>query len=290
MKSSRFACNCVAATEPAWKKYCRCRCVRRWARRLRVEELAEPFYEQGLASLYRFNGLRVITVSALLKSAPQEGQEQAVSIQRLNEIAQAEYEQLKTEFPGLTLSLGGGYSSQQDTAGRMALSALAAMALIYLILLVQFRSYVLPFLVLLTLVFGCLGVVGGLCAHGYAVSVVTAVSLVGLFGVAVNDAIIFIDFINGGDRDESDRFAHLLQGARLRLRPIVLTTATTVVGLLPMAIGLCGYSSIWSPFAVCFCYGLTAATVLTLVFIPCFYAIYEDTIRVVGAVIPLQDD
>jgi HAE1 family hydrophobic/amphiphilic exporter-1 len=255
----------------------------------RLEELAEPFYEQGVASLYRYNGLRVITVSASMQSTLGK-QGESVGIRRVNEIVQEQFELLKEDLPGLTLSLGGGYSSQQDTAGRMVLSGLAAGALIYLILLVQFRSYVLPFLVLLTLVFAFVGVVGGLCVHGYAVSVVTAVSLVGLFGVAVNDAILYIDFINQAPRQEGDRFAHLLEGGRLRLRPIILTTVTTVVGLVPMATGLCGYSSIWSPFAVCFCYGLTAATLMTLVFIPCFYAMYEDVVRFIGTYIPLQED
>ena len=248
----------------------------------RLEELAEPYYNQGFASLYRFNGLRVVTISASLKGTPQESGSRPLGMQQVHEIISKEFEQLKVEEPGLTLSIGGGYSNQQKTAGRMGIAALVAASLIYLILLVQFRSYVLPLFVLLTLVFSALGVVFGLRLHDFALSIVTIVSLVGLFGVAVNDAIIFIDFINRAPRKEDDHFAHLLAGARLRLRPIVLTTATTVVGLLPMAMGLCGYSSIWSPFAVCFSYGLVAATLLTLLMIPCFYAIHEDIGRLAG--------
>jgi HAE1 family hydrophobic/amphiphilic exporter-1 len=252
----------------------------------RLEDLAEPYYDQGFTSLYRYNGLRVITISAALQGVSQRSDTAPVGIARVQEIVRAEFARLQAEEPGLTLSMGGGYSSQQDTASRMGISALVAAALIYLILLVQFRSYILPFLVLLTLVFACLGVIAGLSLHGYALSVVTAVSLVGLFGVAVNDAIILIDFINQGPADQNDRFAHVLAGARLRLRPIVLTTVTTVVGLLPMATGLCGFSSIWSPFAVCFCYGLTAATLMTLVFIPCCYAMCDDLARLINRVLP----
>ena len=248
----------------------------------RLEELAEPYYNQGFASLYRFNGLRVVTISASLKGTPQESGARPLGMQQVHEIVNKEFEQLKADEPGLTLSIGGGYSNQQKTAGRMGIAAIVAASLIYLILLVQFRSYVLPLFVLLTLIFAALGVVFGLRLHDFSISIVTIVSLVGLFGVAVNDAIILLDFINKAPRKEDDHFAHLLAGARLRLRPIVLTTATTVVGLLPMAMGLCGYSSIWSPFAVCFSYGLTAATLLTLLMIPCFYAIHEDIGRLAG--------
>ena len=248
----------------------------------RLEELAEPYYDQGFASLYRFNGLRVVTISASLQATPRDDGAQPPSMQQVHEAVHQEFERLKTEEPGLTLSVGGGYSNQQQAAGRMGIAAIVAASLIYLILLVQFRSYVLPLFVLLTLVFAGLGVIFGLRLHGFSLSIVTVVSLVGLFGVAVNDAIIFIDFINKAPRNDDDRFAHLLDGARLRLRPIVLTTMTTVVGLLPMALGLCGYSSIWSPFAVCFSYGLTVATLLTLILIPCFYAIHEDFGRLIG--------
>ena len=248
----------------------------------RLDELAEPYYDQGLASLYRFNGLRVVTISASLQGTARDESGRPIGMQQVQEIVEKEFNRLKTENPDLTFSVGGGYSSQQRTAGRMGIAALIAAALIYLILLVQFRSYVLPVFVLLTLVFAALGVIFGLRVHEHTMSIVTVVSLVGLFGVAVNDAIIFIDFINKAPRNQEDRFAHLLAGGRLRLRPIVLTTLTTVVGLLPMAMGLCGYSSIWSPFAVCFSYGLTAATVLTLFVIPCFYAIHEDVTRLVG--------
>ena len=248
----------------------------------RLEELAEPYYDQGFASLYRFNGLRVVTISASLQNVAREPGKRPLGVPQVQKIVKEEFERLKTEEPGLTLSFGGGYSSQQETAGRMGIAAIVAASLIYLILLVQFRSYVLPLFVLLTLVFAALGVILGLRVHDFALSIVTVVSLVGLFGVAVNDAIIFIDFINNAPREEGDRFAHLLAGGRLRLRPIVLTTVTTVVGLLPMALGLCGYSSIWSPFAVCFSYGLTAATLLTLFMIPSFYAIHEDIVRLAG--------
>ena len=247
----------------------------------RLEELAEPYYDQGFASLYRFNGVRVVTISASLQGARDEGG-RPIGMPQVHQIVKKEFDRLKIEEPGLTFSVGGGYSSQQRTAGRMMIAALVAASLIYLILLVQFRSYVLPVFVLLTLLFGALGVIFGLRVHEHVLSIVTVVSLVGLFGVAVNDAIIFIDFINKAPRDENDRFGHLLDGGRLRLRPIVLTTLTTVVGLLPMAMGWCGYSSIWSPFAVCFSYGLTMATLLTLFVIPCFYAIHEDLGRLVG--------
>jgi HAE1 family hydrophobic/amphiphilic exporter-1 len=245
----------------------------------RLTEVADLVYDQHYASLYRYNGRRLITVSATLRTGTVDAEGRPVDMRSVYRTVSRAIPSLEEEYPGLTISLGGGYTERQQTFGDLALAGLLAIGLIYLALLAQFRSYIQPLLVLLTLLFGFVGIVLGLSVHQYAFSVVTAVSLVGLFGVAVNDAIILIDFINKAPKDPSNRYAHVLTGCRLRLRPILLTTITTVSGLLPMALGLRGYSSIWSPFAACFCYGLSAATLLTIVLMPCFYLICDDFAR-----------
>ena len=248
----------------------------------RLQELATLYYDQHFSSLYHRNGRRLITVSATIQGTPVDAQGRPIDIKYVHDTLAREFPALEQEYPGLSLSIGGGYAQQQATFGKLALAGLLAAAMMYLVLLTQFRSYVQPFLVLLTLLFAFVGVILGLFVHQYAFSVVTAVSLVGLFGVAVNDGIILIDFINKAPQSGTHRFDQVLQGCRLRLRPILVTTITTVAGLLPMALGLAGYSSIWSPFAACFCYGLSVATLLTLVLMPCFYLICDDFSRLLA--------
>jgi HAE1 family hydrophobic/amphiphilic exporter-1 len=256
----------------------------------RLEEVAEPYYEQHYASLHHNNGRPSIVVNAVIPGKPKDAQGQPIDVGYVYRQLSDDFDQMRDEHPGLVLTMGGGYAQRQEAFGQLRLAGLLAAMLIYVILLAQFRSYLQPFLVLFTLVFSFVGVITGLVLHDYAFSVVSAVALVGLFGVAVNDAIILIDFINKAPRDTSDRLRPVLEGCRLRLRPILVTTITTVAGLLPMAIGLRGYSSIWSPFAACFCYGLTSATLLTLVMMPCFYLICDDLGRApswfLGLVVP----
>jgi HAE1 family hydrophobic/amphiphilic exporter-1 len=241
-----------------------------------LEELATLYYDQHYASMYHYNGRRLITVSATIHGKPVDSEGRPIDLRYISQTMSREFPQLQQRYPGLSVTLGGGYAQRQQTLGDLTIAAGIAAGLIYLTLLAQFRSYVQPFLVLLTLLFAFVGVVLGLCIHQYAFSVVTAVSLVGLFGVAVNDAILLIDFINNARAEAADRLAAVVEGCRLRLRPVLATTITTVAGLLPMALGLRGYSSIWSPFAACFCYGLSAATLLTLLILPGVYLISDD--------------
>ncbi|MCH8963496.1 MAG: efflux RND transporter permease subunit, partial [Planctomycetes bacterium] len=88
--------------------------------------------------------------------------------------------------------------------------------------------------------------------------------------------ILLVSFINGERARGAPAREAVIQACKIRLRPILLTTVTTVIGLLPMAMGVGGYSKIWSPFATCICWGLTAATILIVVMLPAFYLIIED--------------
>ena len=128
-------------------------------------------------------------------------------------------------------------------------------------------------------VFGIIGMVFGLALNGYSFSIVTAIAMVGMCGVAVNDALVLLDFINVERRRGTAVEAALRISCRRRARPIVMTTLTTVAGLAPMALGVGGFSKIWSPFAMFMCWGLLTATVLTLILVPAFYAIVEDARR-----------
>ncbi len=244
-----------------------------------LSEVAVPYFDQHYASVYHHDGRRLITVSAAIHGKPVDPQGRPIDMQYVNRELAREFPAIEREYPGLSLSFGGGYAQQQESFSSLAIAGLAALALIYLSLLMEFRSYIQPFLVLLSLTFALAGVVLGMHLHEHPLSIVTGVALVGLFGVAVNNAILLIEFINQHPGQGDDRATAVLEGCRLRLRPVMCTTITTIFGLLPTAIGMGGYSSIWSPFAACFCYGLTVGAAMTLLFTPCFYLIHDDLAR-----------
>jgi HAE1 family hydrophobic/amphiphilic exporter-1 len=148
---------------------------------------------------------------------------------------------------------------------------------IFMILAAQFRSYAQPLVILLTVPFAFIGVVCGLFLTGNPFTILAGIAMVGMAGIAVNDAIVLVDFINV-ERTERGRDLHaaIKAACHTRARPILLTSVTTIAGLLPMAVGFTGFSKVWSPFATVICFGMLFATALTLLIIPSGYLIVED--------------
>jgi len=107
-------------------------------------------------------------------------------------------------------------------------------------------------------------------------SFLAIIGIVGLSGVVVNDSIVLVDFINRLRKQGLDRRKSIIEAGQLRLRPVILTTVTTVLGLMPVAYGIGGGDPILIPMAMAICWGLVFATALTLILIPCIYAIIDD--------------
>ena len=124
--------------------------------------------------------------------------------------------------------------------------------------------------------FSFIGVIFGMWIMGYALSMYVLYAIVGLAGIVVNDSLVLIDFVN----QERARGTSAVEAVRLasfkRFRPILLTTITTITGLLPMAMGLTGYSRIFGPFATAIVFGLAVASTLTLFLVPALYLALED--------------
>ena len=142
--------------------------------------------------------------------------------------------------------------------------------------MVQFRSLIQPFIILTTIPFALAGALLGLVLGGFPLSITVIYGMVGLSGVVVNDSIVFISFINTARVKGDERLTAILAGAGKRLRPIILTTVTTIGGVLPIALGLLGKSEVWSPLATLIVFGLGAASALMLIVIPCLYFVVED--------------
>jgi HAE1 family hydrophobic/amphiphilic exporter-1 len=134
-----------------------------------------------------------------------------------------------------------------------------------------------------TVPFSLIGVVLGLQMAGQPLSLIGMIGTVALAGIVVNDSLVMVEFINSARRRGMSREEAIIQSGCMRLRPIILTTVTTCGGLLPTAMGIAsGLESFLAPFAIVLVWGLAFATLLTLLVIPCIYAIADDIRRVLA--------
>jgi HAE1 family hydrophobic/amphiphilic exporter-1 len=146
-----------------------------------------------------------------------------------------------------------------------------ALIAIYAILAAQFRSYLQPLVVMSVIGFGYIGVVLGMFVLGYPLTMYVFYAMIGLAGIVVNDSLVLIDFVNQERAGGLPIGEAVGRACRLRFRPIVLTTLTTIAGLLPMALGIGGTHPVYGPFAAAIVFGLAVASGLTLFTVPALY-------------------
>jgi HAE1 family hydrophobic/amphiphilic exporter-1 len=202
---------------------------------------------------------------------------------------------IRREIRSLALPAGVSafLSGQEEEMSRSLRSLLLAMGLaiflVYLVMASQFESFLHPFVIIFSLPLGAIGVVGALLLTGRTISVVAMIGMVMLAGIVVNNAIVLIDAINRRRREGMAKPEAILQAALSRIRPILMTSATTILALLPMALGLGEGAELRSPLAITVIGGLAVATLLTLLVIPVVYSLvdrkrYEaDVVEAAGA-------
>jgi HAE1 family hydrophobic/amphiphilic exporter-1 len=180
-------------------------------------------------------------------------------------------------FDDLTLPAGFTYSisgqnREMETSLRSLLFAMAlAIFLVYVVMASQFESLLHPFVIIFTVPLALIGVIVALWAAGISISVMVFIGFIMLVGIVVNNAIVLIDYINTLRRRGMAKAEAILLAGRVRLRPILMTTTTTVLGLLPMALGGGEGAEIRAPMAITVIAGLISATLLTLIVIPTIY-------------------
>jgi len=157
-----------------------------------------------------------------------------------------------------------------------------ALLLVYMILAAQFESFVHPFTILMAVPLALVGAVLALALAGQGLNTMSLIGVVILVGIVVNDAIVKVDFINQARARGAGLREAILRAGEVRLRPIVMTTVTTVLGLLPMALGIGRGADLRAPMAVAVIGGLVVATALTLIVVPVVYAAVEDLRRLVA--------
>lgn len=176
---------------------------------------------------------------------------------------------------GVVASLSGQEEEMQRSMRSLVLAMSLAIFLVYLVMASQFESFLHPLVIIFTLPLGAIGVVIALALTGRSISVVAMIGIVMLAGIVVNNAIVLIDAVNQLRRKGMAKEDALVEAGLNRMRPILMTSLTTILGLLPMALGLGEGAELRAPLAITVIGGLTVATALTLIVIPVVYALLD---------------
>jgi len=225
--------------------------------------------ETPLASIKRLDGKREVNIEA---SAYDEQ-----NIREINREIRAYFDtELNPEYPGVELKVGGEFSDLDDLLLQILRIFLLGIFLMYMILGSQFSSYTQPLLILATLPFAFAGIVLFLAVSGTPFSTTVLYAAVALAGIAVNDSIVLISFINENRKADTPIMHAVLDASAARVRPILLTSVTTIAGLLPAALGIGGRSVVWSPMASTIIFGLIFSTLTALLVIPLIYGVFYD--------------
>jgi multidrug efflux pump subunit AcrB len=249
-----------------------------------IRDLASVDITSSISRIRHYDGDRVLSVTAAVADYVENGTTKKRSTSEVvaaltgdklrgTKGSLSDFEQ---RFPGYTMEFGGIQEQQRQSYTSLAFGFLVALLAIFAILASQFRSYVQPLIVMLTIPFAFIGVVFGLLVTGLSFSLNTMLSVVALAGVVVNNAILLIDFINSEREAGKDRWHAIIESGSARLRPVILTTTTTVAGMLPLVFSSDPSSQAWRPLAVSFAFGLTFATLITLFVIPVVYSMVDS--------------
>ena len=192
--------------------------------------------------------------------------------------ALADIEGVLAEIPqerGVRMEVGGENEEMRRSFRDLAFAFGLALLLVYMILAAQFESFVHPFTILMAVPLAVVGAVLALLLTGQGINTMSLIGAVILVGIVVNDSIVKVDFINQARRQGMALRDSIMEAGRVRLRPIVMTTVTTVLGLTPMALGIGRGADLRAPLAIAVIGGLIVATLLTLIVVPVVYSLVE---------------
>ena len=230
---------------------------------VRIKDLGKVVESQTPPSIQRKNRERLITVKGLV----------ATGAVLSDVVAQAQEAIDQTDIPSeLSVEIGGSYEDQQETFGDLIMLLAMIIILVYIVMASQFESFMSPFVIMFSVPFAFTGVLMGLSFTGTPLGVMGMIGILILMGIVVKNGIVLIDYtILMRERGYSVAEASVI-AAKSRLRPILMTTLTTVLGMVPMAVGTGEGSEMWRSLGMVVAWGLTVSTLVTLVIIPTVYA------------------
>jgi multidrug efflux pump subunit AcrB len=184
--------------------------------------------------------------------------------------------ELRAKYPGVGMAFGGEDEDTKESLDSLFKAFAYAVCAIYLILVLTFKQLLQPLIILITVPLGIISVIWAFFLHGLPLSFMAMVGIIALAGVIVNNAIVFVDFANTRRAEGATAMQSILDSASIRIRPIFLTTVTTVIGILPTAYGLGGLDKFVVPIAMALGWGLFFGSVLTALVFPATLAILDD--------------
>jgi HAE1 family hydrophobic/amphiphilic exporter-1 len=237
------------------------------AKPVKVKDVAKVQEVLAPTTVTQIEGTPSVTITATPEAA---------DLGELTATIQAKLDAITDLPPGVTATLGGAADDQREAFNQLGLAMLVAIALVFMIMVGTFRSLLQPLILMVSIPFAATGAVAGLLITDTALGVPAMVGLLMLIGIVVTNAIVLIDLINQYRRRGQDLHTAIIDGARLRLRPIIMTACATIFALIPMAIGLTGGGAFISgPLAIVVIGGLVSSTVLTLLLVPVLYSLVE---------------
>lgn len=231
-----------------------------------LSEVADLSITQGPISISRESQERVVTVDS------------EVSGRDIGSVIKDIKSELENyDIPdGYTYDMGGETEDMIEAFTQLALALLVAIALIYMIMAAQFESLLYPFIIMFTIPLAFGGGFLALFLTGTSFGATAFIGIIMLAGIIVNNGIVLIDYINILRRENHTTIEAIKIAGPVRLRPILMTTLTTVLGLIPLALGIGDGAEMQAPMAIVVIGGLTLGTILTLVFVPVLYSIFDD--------------
>ncbi|WP_269522827.1 efflux RND transporter permease subunit [Coraliomargarita parva] len=239
------------------------------------EAVADFDIDDGFSTITRVDRRRVLNITAnadknvadlVLIKADLRGDDEAHGYLR----------QIMKDYPGVSWSFEGEAREQADIFANLKYMTLIALFIIYALLAVPLKSYIQPFIVMIVIPFGLIGAIGGHFLMGQSMSILSILGFVALAGVVVNDSLVLVDFINQERAAGMPIRKAIEEAGAMRFRPIVLTSLTTFVGLLPLLFETSLQAQFLIPMATSLSFGVLFATAMTLLLVPAFYSILED--------------
>jgi multidrug efflux pump subunit AcrB len=239
-------------------------------REIPIEEVADISHGRAYSIINRVDRKRTITVISDID-------ETTANASRIVADLKANFlPKLVERYPGISFDLGGQEKRTSESINSLKSGYLLALMGIFLLLASQFRSYIQPVIIMMAIPFGLIGAVFGHLVMGMEFTIISLFGIVALSGIVVNDSLILIDFINRAERSGVDIETAVVESGKARFRPVLLTSVTTIAGLLPILLERSFQAQFLIPMAISICFGLLAATVLTLLYVPALYLIVRD--------------
>ena len=230
-----------------------------------LREVTSFITMQGPVSIRREDQQRVVTVSA------------GVAGTDLGSVSQ-EFLRIANSYPlppRYSLEIGGEAQEMYEAFGELFLALLLAALFVYMIMAAQFESFVHPFTIMSTVPLAAIGVIWALFITGHNLSVVSIIGLIMLVGIAVNNGIVLVDYINNLRRRGMKLNEAIVEAGSIRLRPILMTSLTTILALVPMSLGIGEGAEMSASLGVAVIGGMTTSTILALIISPVIYAVFD---------------